>query len=129
MVGRFVCGAMYLARTIEYAVQAGWSSAAPLIGLLSLAALGATESGVNCSVIGVIAIALVFVSAASEFAGAAFGLGGACLAGCVFAASQLTILTRAKAGHECHEGCHRFRLFLAEVAGEPFVAAAVFKGR
>ena len=70
MVGRFVWGAMYLARTIEYAVQAGWSSAAPFIGLLSLAGLGATESGVNCSVIGVIAIASAFVSVAPELAGA-----------------------------------------------------------
>ena len=129
MVGRFVWGAMYLARTIEYAVQAGWSSAAPFIGLLSLAGLGATESGVNCSVIGVIAIASAFVSIAPELAGAVFGLGGACLAGCVFATSQPTILTRAKAGHECRKGCHRFWLFLAEVAGEPFVVDAMFKGR
>ena len=62
MVGRFVWGAMYLARTIEYAVQAGWFSTAPFIGLLLLAGLGATESSMNCCVIGVIAIALAFVS-------------------------------------------------------------------
>ena len=35
---------------------------------------------------------------------------------------------RTKAGHECHEGCHGLRLFLAEVAGEPFVTDAVFEG-
>ena len=64
MVGRFVWGAMYLARTIEYAVQAGWFSTAPFIGLLSLAGLGGTESGMNCCVIGVIAIASAFVSVA-----------------------------------------------------------------
>ena len=114
MVGRFVWGAMYLARTIEYAVQAGWSSAAPFIGLLSLVGLGATESGVNYSVIGVIAIALAFVSVAPELAGAVFGLRGACLVGCVYTTSQPPVLTRAKAGHECREGCHG--LFLAEVA-------------
>ena len=128
MVGRFGWGAMYLARTIEYAVQAGWSSAAPFIGLLSLAGLGAPESGVNCSVIGVIAIALAFVSVAPELAGAAFGLEGACFVGCACTASQPTIVSRAKAGHKCREGCHGPRLFLAEVAGEPFVTDAMLKG-
>ena len=106
MVGRFVWGDMNLARTIEYAVQAGWSSAAPFIGLLSLAGLGATESGVNCSVIGVIAIASVFVSAVSELVVANFGLGGAYLAGRIFTTSQPTVLTHAKAGHERRKGCH-----------------------
>ena len=120
---------MYLARMIEYAVQAGWSSAAPFIGLLSLAGLGATESGANCSVIGVIAIASVFVPIAPELVGAIFGLGGACFVGCVCTASQPTILSRAEAGHKCREGCHGPRLFLAEVAGEPFVPDAMLKGR
>ena len=129
MIGLFVWGAMYLARTIEYAVQAGWSLAVPFMRLLPLARLGATESGVNCRVIGVIAITSVFVFIASELAGAVFGLRGACLVGCFFTTSQPTILTRAKAGHECREGCHRLRLFLAEVAGEPFIAYAMFKGR
>ena len=104
-------------------------SVAPFIGLLSLAGLGATESGVNYSVIGVIAIASEFVSVASELAGVVFGLGGACFVGYVCTASQPTILTRAKAGHKCREGCHGPRLFLAEVAGEPFVMDAMFKGR
>src|SRR4051812_13719845 len=101
MVGLFVWGAMYLARTIEYAVQAGWSLAVPFIRLLPLAGLGATKSGVNCSVIGVIAITSAFVSIAPELVGAVFGLGGACLVGCVFTTSQPTILTHAKAGHVC----------------------------
>ena len=116
MVGWFVWGSMYLARTIEYAVQAGWSSAAPFIGILALAELGATDSGVNCCVIGVIAIASAVVSVAPELAGAVFGLGGVCFVGCVCTASQPTIFTRAKAGHECRKGCHRLRLFLAELA-------------
>ena len=129
MVGRFVWGARYLARMIEYAVQAGWFSAVPFIGLLSLAGLGATESGMNCGVIGVIAIASAFVSIAPELAGADFGLGGACFIGCVCTMSQPTILSRAKAGHKCREGCHGSRLFLAEVMGEPFVPDAMLKGR
>ena len=110
------------------AVQARWSLAVPFIRFLSLGEHGATEPGVNCSVIGVIAIALAFVSIALELAGVVFGLGGACLVGCFFAAGQPAVLTCAKAGHECCEGCHGFRLFLAEVAGEPFVTDAVFEG-
>ena len=120
---------MYLARAIEYAVQAGWSLIVSLVRFFPLAGLGAAESGVNCSVIGIIPIASAFVSVTSELAVVVLNLGGAYLAGCVFAASQPTILTRAKAGHECHEGCHGFWLFLAEVAGEQFVTDAVFKGR
>ena len=107
---------MYLERTVEYAVQAGRSLIVPLVGLLPLAGLGAAESGIYCCVIGVIAIASAFVSIAPELAGAVLGLRGACLAGCVFATSQSAVLTRAKAGHECRKGCHRIRLFLAEVA-------------
>ena len=70
----------------------------------------------NCSVIGVIAIASAFVSVAPELAGAVSGLGGACFIGCVRTASQPTILSRAKAGHECRKGCHGLQLFLAKVA-------------
>ena len=93
-----------------------------------MAGLGATESGVDYGVIGVVAIASAFVSIAPELAGAVLGLNGFCLGGCVFTTSQPTIFTRAKAGHECREGCHGLRFFLAEVSGEPFIADVVFKG-
>ena len=79
----------------------------------------------NYIVIGVIAIASAFVSVAPELAGAVFGLGGASFVGYVCTASQPTIFSRAKAGHECREGCHGPRFFLAEVAGEPFVPDAM----
>ena len=129
MIGLFVWGAMYLARTIEYPIQAGWSLTVPFVGLLSLAGLGDAESGINDGVIGVVAIAPAFVFVAPDLFGAVLGLGGACLARCVFATSQPAVLTRAKAGHKRREGCHGFRLFLAEVAGEPFVADDVFEDR
>ena len=45
MIGWFVWGAMYLARAIEYAVQAGWSLIVSPVRFLPLAGLGATESG------------------------------------------------------------------------------------
>ena len=82
-----------------------------------LTGLGATESGVDCSVIGVITIASTFVPVASELVVAVFDLGGASFACRVFATGQPTILTRTKVGHVCREGCHGLRLFLAEVAG------------
>ena len=116
MIGLFVWGAVYLARTVEYAVQAGRSFVVSFVGLLPLAGLGATESGVDCGVIGVVAIASAFVSIAPELAGAVLGLSGARLAGCVFTTSQPAVLTRTKAGHEYRKGCHRLRLFLAKVA-------------
>ena len=124
MIGLLVRGAVYLARTVEYAIQVVRSFIISFMGLLPLAGLGASESGVDCGVIDVVAIASAFVSIAPELASAILGLGGACLAGCVVTTSQPTVLTRAKAGHECHEGCHGLRLFLAEVAGKPFVMDA-----
>ena len=41
--------------------------------------------------------------------------------------SQLAVLARTKAGHECREGCHGLRLFLAEMSGEPLVADVMLK--
>ena len=116
MIGWFVWGAMDLARTVEYAVQAGWSLIVSFIWLLPLIGVGATESGIHCCAIGVVAIALAFVSIAPELAGAILGLCGAYLAGCIFTSSQPAVLARAKAGHECRKGCHRLQFFLAEVA-------------
>ena len=128
MISLFVWGAVYLAWTVQYAVQAGWSLTVPFVGLLPLAGFGASESGVDCRVIGVVVVASAFASIAPGLVGVVFGLGGACLVGCVCTTSQPAVLTRAKAGHECCEGFHGFRLFLAEVAGEPFVTDAVFEG-
>ena len=129
MIGLLIRGAVYLARMVEYAVQAGRSFIVSFVWLLPLAGLGAAESGVDCGVIGVVVTASAFVSIASEFARAILGLGGTWLAGCVVTTSQPTVRTRAKAGHECREGCHGLRLFLAEVMGEPFAADAMLKGR
>ena len=99
------------------------------IRLLPLTGLGATESGVDCRVIGIVTIASAFVSVASELAVAIFDLGGAHFTCCVFATGQPTILTRTKADHECREGCHGLRLLLAEVSGEPLVPDVMLKGR
>ena len=77
MVGRFVWGAMYLARTIEYAVQAGWSLIVPFVWLLPLTRCGATEFGVDCRVIRIVTIVSTLVSVASGLAVAISGFRGA----------------------------------------------------
>ena len=41
---------------------------------------------------------------------------------------QPAILARAEAGHDCREGHHGLRFFLAEVPGEPLVADIMLKG-
>ena len=59
---------MDLAWTIEYAVQAGWARIVPIVWLLPLTRLGATESGINCRVFGVVAIVATLMSVASWLA-------------------------------------------------------------
>ena len=81
MIGWFFWGVMYLARAIEYAVQAGWFLIVSLVQFLPLAGFGAAESGVDCSVVGIIPIASAFVSTTSELAVVVLNHGGACLAG------------------------------------------------
>ena len=48
--------------------------------------------------------------------------------GHIVAMSKLVVFSRAKAGHECRECCHRFRLFLSKVPGQPFVTDIVLEG-
>ena len=68
---------MDLAWTIEYAVQAGRARTVSFIWLLPLAGLGATESGVDRGVIGIVTVASTLVPVASGLAVAVFGLRGA----------------------------------------------------
>ena len=65
MIGWFITSAVDLAWTIEYAVQAGWARIVPFIWLLPLAGLGATESGVDRRVVGIITVLSTLVSVAS----------------------------------------------------------------
>ena len=74
MIGLLIRGAVNLARTVEYAVQAGRSFVVSFVGLLPLAGLGATESDVDYGVIGVVAIASAFVSIATWSAISIFGI-------------------------------------------------------
>ena len=129
MIGWFVWGAMNLAWTIEYAVQARWARIVLFERLLPLTRLGATESGIDRRILGVVTVVLMLVSVASRLVFVIFNFRGAGVACIVFATGQPTVLARTKAGHECREGRHGLWLLLAEVAGEPFVADDVFEDR
>ena len=129
MIGWCSWGATNLAWAVEYAVQTGRTRIVIFEWPFPLTGLRAIKFGIDCCVFGAFTMFVAFVFVAPKHAGAVVGLREACIVGCVCTSSQPTILSRTKAGHECREGCHRFWLFLAEVAGEPFVADAVFKGR
>ena len=64
MVGRLVGGAVNLARPIEYSVQTGRSRSISFEWLFPLTGFRASESGVDCRILGIVAInaALVLVA-------------------------------------------------------------------
>ena len=128
MIRRLVGGAVNLSQTTKYAVQDGWARIVLLEWLLSLTGLRAVESGVDHRIITVVTIVSVLVSIALRLVFVAFNFRGAGVACIVFATGQPTVLARTKAGHEFHEGCHGFWLFLDEVASEQFVMDTVFEG-
>ena len=119
---------MNLARTIKYAVQAGWARIVLLEWLLPLTGLTTPESGIDYRVLNVITVVSTLVSVASRLVFSRFNFRGAGIACIVFATGQPTVLAHTKVGHECREGYHGFWLFLAEVVSEPFVADVVFEG-
>ena len=85
----------------------------------------APESGVDRRVLWAVIIVLMLVFVASRLPVAIPDFGCAWVAGA--ATGQLTVLARAKAGHEACQGCHCSRFFLAEVSGEPYVSDAMFE--
>ena len=74
VVGWFIGGAVNLARTIEYAVQAGRARIASFERLFPLTGLRATESGIDCRVFGFVAVVAALVSVATWPAVAIFGI-------------------------------------------------------
>ena len=77
MIGWFIGGAMDLTWTIEYAVQTGRARIVSFKWLFPLTGLGATESGIDGRVFGVIAIISMLVSVTSGLAVAISGFGSA----------------------------------------------------
>ena len=128
MVGWLVRGTVYLTRAIEYTVQAGRTRRTLFEWLFPLTGFRAFESGINCRILSIIAVNAALMFVAMSPAIAVLGIRSTMVLRYVITASQPTVFSRTEAGHERRESCHRFRLFLAEVAGEPFVMDAMFKG-
>ena len=120
---------MDLTRATEYAVQTGWARSTSFEWLFPLTGSRASESGTDCRIFGVIAVIAALWSVMMLPTVNIFGIRGVRIPRCVVAASQLAILARAKAGHECREGFHRLRLLLAEVPGEPLITDVMLECR
>ena len=120
---------MDLTRAIQYAIQTGRSRGTSFKWLFPLTGSRAPESDIDCRILGVIAIIVALWSITTLSTVGIFGIRSARIPRCVIAASQPAILARAKAGHECREGCHRLRLLLAEVSGEALVTDVMLKCR
>ena len=95
--------------------------------LFLLTGFRASESGNNCRILSIVVVNAALLLVAAQPATAVLGIRITRALGHVIATSQSAVFSRAEAGHECHEGCHRFRLFLAKVPGEPFVADVVLE--
>ena len=98
MIGWFIRGAMDFARTIEYAVQAGWSLIVYFIWLLPLTGLGTTESGIDCRALRTFVLSPATVLVASWFFVSIPSFGCTWVAGA--APCQPVVLPCTKAGHE-----------------------------
>ena len=61
VVGWLVGGAVYLARAIEYMVQTGWARSASFEWLFPLTGFRASESGIDCCILGIVAIDMVLM--------------------------------------------------------------------
>ena len=119
---------MNLARAFQYAVQTGRSLIISFERLLLLTGFGSAESGVDCRVFSVVAVVPSLMSVAPWLAVIVTNIRGAGMwRGAT--ASQPAVLAREKTGHQCREGHHGLRFFLAEVSGEPLVMDIMLKGR
>ena len=105
---------MNLTRAIEYAVQTGRARVASFEWLFLLTESRASESGIDCRILGVIAIIAALWSVTTLSAVGIFGIRSARIPRCVIAASQPAILARAEAGHKRREGCHRIWFFIGQ---------------
>ena len=85
MIGRLVGGAMNLVGSIEYSVQVGWTVFVPFEWPLPLTGLGATESGIDRRIFGIVIVASTLVFVASGPAVAVPGFRSAGVTGTVAA--------------------------------------------
>ena len=87
VIGRFIGGAMNLARPIKYSVQTGWTIFVSFEWLLPLTGFRATESGADRRVFGIFIVTSTLVFVASSPTVDVSGFGGARVAGVVASTS------------------------------------------
>ena len=87
VIGRFIGGAMNLARPIKYSVQTRWTIFICFEWLLPLTVFRATESGIDRRVFGIFIVVSTLVFVASWFAVAISGFGGTRVTGVVASTS------------------------------------------
>ena len=119
---------MYLAQAVEYSVQAGQAPRIPFEWLLPLTGFRASESGINCRILSIVAVNAALLLVATRPATTVPGVRTTRVLGHIVATSKPAVFSRAKAGHECRECCHRFRLFLSKVPGKPLITDIVLEG-
>ena len=74
VIGWLIGGAVNLTRVIEYAVQTGRARIASFERLFPLTGFRGTESGIECRVLGVVAVVAALVSVARWSATVIFGI-------------------------------------------------------
>ena len=128
MIGWFVWGAMDLAQAVENSVQIGQTLGCSFEWLFPLTGFRASESGIDCRILTIIAVNAALLLVATRPATTVPGIRITKVLGHIVATSKPAVFSRAKAGHECRECCHRFRLFLSKVPGKPLVTDIVLEG-
>ena len=88
----------------------------------------ASESGINCRILSIVAVNAALLLVATRPATTVPGVRITRVVGHIVAMSKPAVFSCAKAGHECRECCHRFRLFLSKVPGQPLITDIVFEG-
>ena len=119
---------MYLAQAVEYSVQTGRAPRISFEWLFPLTGFIASESSINCRIVSIVAVNAALLFVVTRPATTVPGIQITRVLGHIVATSKLDVFSRAKAGHECRECCHRFRLFLSKVPGQPLLTDIVLEG-
>ena len=120
---------MNLTRAIEYTIQTGRARHTLFKWLFPLTGFRAFESGIDCRILGIVAVNAALLLVVTRPATTVPGIRITRVLGHIVATSKLAVFSRTKAGHERREGCHRLRLLLAEVPGEPLVTDVMLECR
>ena len=119
---------MYLAQAVEYSVQTGWAPRISFEWLFPLTGFIASESDISCCILSIVAVNAAFLLVATRPATTIPGIQITRVLGHIVSTSKPAVFSRAKAGHECRECCHRFLLFLSKVSDKPLVTDIVLEG-